>query len=103
MSDRMFGVTDNRRSGHKKPWQAKISVDNRDVTLGMFATPEEASIAYNAARKVHPPAHRYYERISDGKRQAIRDTYHYVHSTRKAAQPHGVHRRTVQRILREAQ
>ena len=32
-----------------KPWRARIKIDGRDITLGYFATPEEAAKVWNEA------------------------------------------------------
>ena len=34
---------------HQNKWEAKISVDNARIYLGVFNTPQEAALAYNAA------------------------------------------------------
>lgn len=36
-----------------RPWRARIKVGDRRITLGYFATPEEASSAYKAAAEKH--------------------------------------------------
>jgi hypothetical protein len=36
---------------HRDKFQARIRVKGREITLGSFATPEEAALAYNAAAK----------------------------------------------------
>lgn len=49
-----LGVVRVRR-GNKKPWRAKIKVDNKWHSLGYYATPEEAHAAYMAKKMVlHP-------------------------------------------------
>ena len=32
----------------RKPWNARIMIDGQSVSLGVFSTPEEAAIAYDA-------------------------------------------------------
>ncbi|RQS79777.1 HNH endonuclease signature motif containing protein [Burkholderia seminalis] len=56
----------SNRSGHKgvvfhancpgKPWQAKITVDGRRISLGYYATVEEAGAAYAAGALKHAGA-----------------------------------------------
>ena len=43
------GVEYSRLPGLKKKWLARISVDSRRISLGLYATPEEAREAYKAA------------------------------------------------------
>ena len=40
-----FGVS-LKRPGQPKPYQARVSRDGKVVSLGMFATPEEAALCY---------------------------------------------------------
>lgn len=48
------GVTYDRRSG-RRPWRARIMTDGRMVSLGHFATADEAVAAYEEAkRRMHP-------------------------------------------------
>ena len=41
------------RQNTNKPWNAKIAVNKKRISLGYFATPEEAHAAYCAAAKKH--------------------------------------------------
>ena len=51
-SSGLLGVTVDRRSGRSR---ARIQVDGRMISLGFFATPEEAHHAYiEAKRELHP-------------------------------------------------
>lgn len=44
-------ATDHKR---RKPWSARIGFQGKQIKLGSFSTPQEASIAYNvAAMKYH--------------------------------------------------
>lgn len=51
------GLPKNNTSGHKgvnwrnmdKKWQARLSVNGKRISLGMFKTKEEAALAYNEA------------------------------------------------------
>jgi hypothetical protein len=44
----------NVRMGSKHRWIAQIRLSNKSIHIGSFATPEEASIAYqNAKAKLH--------------------------------------------------
>jgi hypothetical protein len=47
------GYTGVRAENHK--WLAEIKVNYRPIRLGLFATPEEASEAYQKARKKYHP------------------------------------------------
>lgn len=48
------GVSINRCPGRKKIWRATISVNKKQIDLGHYYTPEEASAAYESAkRKYH--------------------------------------------------
>ena len=46
----LLGVSKTRNR-----WRAEISINNRKIYVGIFATPEEAHVAYLAKkREVHP-------------------------------------------------
>ena len=46
------GVVEHKKCKYKK-WQAKITVDKKIISLGYFATVEEARAAYNTAARLY--------------------------------------------------
>lgn len=56
------GVHFNKRI-KKKPWVARISVKNKPISLGNYATPEEAALAYNAGSLKYHGEHGYQNKV----------------------------------------
>lgn len=45
----LMGKDKRKKAPRKKPWIARITIDGRVIGLGLYATPKEASEAYNKA------------------------------------------------------
>jgi len=53
-SSRLLGVShSNRGTCLARPYRARIVVDGRELSLGTFATEQEAHQAYLAAKRIH--------------------------------------------------
>ncbi len=50
-----LGVYKDNTARLKKKFKAQINVDGKTLTLGRFATPEEAHAAYITAKRIHHP------------------------------------------------
>jgi hypothetical protein len=95
------GVKYDPTSNPKKPWKCCLEINGKSVYIGHYATPQECSAAYRAARKLHPPCRPGRPRMPHEKRQAILDTYRSIGSQKATAEACGVNVKTVQRLLKE--
>jgi hypothetical protein len=99
--EQMIGVIYDKTRGGRKPWKARVKVRGTYLHLGWYASAQEASAAFQGARKAVPPLPPGRPRMPQERRHGIVETYRTVKSQRKTAAIHGVDPRTVRRVLRE--